>query len=52
MKTTSTSDVLDRHLKAFAEYDVDAVVADYLSDALLFAPNGPLKGPTRNQAPF
>jgi hypothetical protein len=41
----STSEVLDRHLKSFAEYDVDGVVADYSSNAVLFAPSGPLKGP-------
>src|SRR5947209_8929389 len=45
MKMVSTSDVLDRHLKSFAEYDVDGVVADYSSDAVLFVPSGPLKGP-------
>ena len=41
----STSDVLDRHLKSFAEYDLDGVLADYSSDAVLFVPTGPLKGP-------
>jgi len=41
----STSDVLDRHLKAFAEHNVDGVLADYSSDAVLFVPGGPLKGP-------
>jgi ketosteroid isomerase-like protein len=41
----STSDVLDRHLKSFAEHDVDGVVGDYPSDAVLFVPSGPLKGP-------
>jgi len=46
MTTISTSDVLDRHLKSFAESDVDGLVADYSSDAVLFAPGGPLKGPT------
>ena len=45
MKMVSTSDVLDRHLKSFAEHDVDSVVSDYSLDAVLFAPNGPLKGP-------
>ena len=45
MKIVSTSDVLDRHLKSFAEYDMDGVVADYSSDAVLFVPTGPLKGP-------
>jgi len=41
----STSDVLDRHLKSFAEHDVDGVVSDYSSDAVLFVPTGALKGP-------
>src|SRR5215831_3785085 len=41
----STSDVLDRHLKSFAEYDVDGLLSDYSSDAVLFVPSGPLKGP-------
>ena len=45
MTTVSTSDVLDRHLKSFAEYDVDGLLADYSSDAVLFTPAGPLKGP-------
>jgi len=29
MRMMSTSEVLDRHLKSFAEYDVDGVLADY-----------------------
>jgi len=41
----STSDVLDRHLKCFAERDLDGVLADYSSDAVLFVPTGPLRGP-------
>ncbi|HXJ86767.1 MAG TPA: nuclear transport factor 2 family protein [Candidatus Binatia bacterium] len=41
----STSDVLDRHLKSFAELNVDGVVADYSPDAVFFVPGGPLKGP-------
>jgi ketosteroid isomerase-like protein len=41
----TTSEVLDHHLKSFAEYDVDGAVADYASDAVLFVPSGPLKGP-------
>jgi ketosteroid isomerase-like protein len=43
----STSDVLDRHLKSFAERDVDGVLADYSPDAVLFVSDGPLKGPDR-----
>jgi ketosteroid isomerase-like protein len=46
MKTMlSTNDVLDRHLSSFAERDLDGVLADYSSDAVLFSPAGPLKGP-------
>ena len=40
----STSDVLDRHLKAFGEYNLEGVLADYSSDTVLFTPDGPLKG--------
>ena len=36
----TTSEVLDHHLKSFAEYDVDGAVADYSSDAVLFVPSG------------
>ena len=52
MRTISTSDVLDRHLKSFAEYDVDGLLADYSSDAVLFVPSGPLKGPDRIKPVF
>jgi ketosteroid isomerase-like protein len=45
MQMLSTSEVLDRHLKSFAEYDLDGVLADYSPDAVLFVPSGPLKGP-------
>jgi len=42
---TSTSDVLDHHLKCFGEGDVDGILADYSPDAVLFMPSGPIKGP-------
>jgi ketosteroid isomerase-like protein len=45
MSTLSTGDVLNRHLKAFAAYDLNGVLADYSSDAVLFSPAGPLRGP-------
>jgi ketosteroid isomerase-like protein len=41
----STSDVLDRHLRSFAERDIEGVLADYSPDAVFFSPVGPLKGP-------
>ena len=45
MTALSTSDVLDRHLNSFFKYDLDGILADYSSDAILFTPAGPLKGP-------
>ena len=41
----TTNDVLDQHLKCFGENDLDGVLADYSSDAVLFVPDRPLKGP-------
>jgi ketosteroid isomerase-like protein len=41
----TTSDILDHHLKRFSDDDLDGVVADYSSDAALFAPGKPLKDP-------
>jgi len=41
---TSTNDVLDHHLKNFNEGDLKGVLSDYAPGAVLFTPNGPLKG--------
>ena len=41
----TTGDVLDQHLRCFGENDLDGVVADYSSDAVLFVLDRPLKGP-------
>jgi len=41
----TTSDIVHQHLKCFYEKDLDGVVADYASDAVLFIPGGPLRGP-------
>ena len=41
----TTQDVLDRHLKSFGENDLDGVLADYSSDAVLFIPGKSLRGP-------
>jgi len=40
----TTSDVVDQHMKCFAERDLDGVLADYSPDAVLFTPGQPLKG--------
>jgi ketosteroid isomerase-like protein len=41
----TTKDVLDRHLKCFGEGDLTGILSDYAPGAVLFTPNGPLKGP-------
>ena len=43
-RMTSTNDVLDHHLKNFNEGDLKGVLSDYAPGAVLFTPNGPLKG--------
>ena len=42
---TTTSDIVNQHLKRFGERDLDGVLADYSPDAVLFVPDGPLRGP-------
>jgi ketosteroid isomerase-like protein len=42
---STTNDVLDRHLNNFYDNDLDGVLADYSSDAVLFTPGRQLKGP-------
>jgi ketosteroid isomerase-like protein len=41
----STHDVLDHHLDCFGRRDLDGILADYSSAAVMFTPDGPLKGP-------
>jgi ketosteroid isomerase-like protein len=41
----TTNDIIDQHLKYFAENDLDGVLADYSSDAVFFIPGEPLRGP-------
>jgi ketosteroid isomerase-like protein len=41
----TTNDVVNQHLKSFYEKNVDGVLGDYSSDAVLFTPGGPLRGP-------
>ena len=40
----STKDVLDHHLKCFGEGDLKGILSDYAAGAVLFTPDGPLKG--------
>ncbi len=41
---TVTNEVLDRHMKTFGSQDMAGVMADYAADAVMFTPNGPIKG--------
>ena len=41
---SSTTDVLDRHIKCFGEGDLTGILADYAPGAIVFTPDGPLKG--------
>jgi len=41
---TSTKDVLDHHLKCFREGDLNGTLSDYAPGAVLFTPDGPLRG--------
>ena len=41
---STTEEVLERHVQCFFEGDLEGIVADYSSDAVLFTPAGPLKG--------
>jgi len=40
----STKDVVDHHLKSFGEGDLNGILSDYAPGAILFTPEGPLKG--------
>ena len=40
----TTREVLDRHLKCFGEGNLEGILADYAATAVLFMPDGPLKG--------
>lgn len=40
----STTDVLDHHIKCFGEGDLAGILSDYAPEAVLFTPDGPLKG--------
>ena len=48
----STREVLDHHLKCFGERDLKGILSDYAPDAVLFTPDGPLKGAGEIRALF
>jgi ketosteroid isomerase-like protein len=49
---SSTEQILDRHLDCFGRGDLDGIVADYASAAVMFTPGGPLKGQTAIRSLF
>ena len=40
----STKDVLEHHMKCFGEGDLKGILAGYAPGAVVFTPDGPLKG--------
>lgn len=40
----STRDVTDRHIECFFDFDLEGILSDYAPSAVLFTPDGPLKG--------
>jgi hypothetical protein len=41
---SSTLDIIDHHLRSFADGDLDGIMADYTEDSVLFTIDGPLEG--------
>lgn len=41
----STKDVVDSHLECFASRNLEGILSDYSANAVLFTPQGVLKGP-------
>ena len=41
---TVTNEVLDRHMATIGNRDMAGVLADYAPDAVMFTPDGPIKG--------
>lgn len=42
--TKQTEATLTHHLQAFAEGDINAILADYVEESILYTPDGPLRG--------
>jgi ketosteroid isomerase-like protein len=41
---TTMTEVLNRHLESFGEGDLNGILSDYAPGAVLFTPDGPLRG--------
>lgn len=40
----STKEIVEEHVKCFGERDLEGILAGYAPDAVVFTPDGPLKG--------
>jgi ketosteroid isomerase-like protein len=47
---TSTQEVLEHHLRCFGEGDLAGILSDYADGAVLFTPNGAVKGTDARKA--
>ena len=48
----TTTEVVQHHLQSFGAGDLDGILSDYAPDALLFTPEGTLRGPAAIRALF
>lgn len=48
----TTKDVIDHHLKTFADGDLDGLLSDYTPESVLFLPEETLKGPEAMRPSF
>ena len=48
----TTQQILDHHLKAFGEGDLEGILEDYTDSSLLFTPDGILRGPSEMRPLF
>ena len=49
---TTTIEIVQHHLQSFGAGDLDGILSDYAPDAVLFTPDGPLKGRAEIRALF
>jgi len=40
----TTKQIVEQHLRSFGEHDLEGVLADYATDAILFVPGEPIRG--------
>jgi hypothetical protein len=48
----STKDIVDHHLNCFGAGDLNGVLSDYAPNAVLFTPDGPLRGVSTRSSRF